>query len=187
MSHFTIHTQDTAPADSKPLLEDSLKSFGMIPNLHGVMAEAPALLEGYQRLHGLFQATSFSADELTVVWQTINVEHGCHYCVPAHTAIAHGMKVDVSIIEALRTGSPLPEKLEALRQFTLAMTRKRGNVDPADLDAFYSAGYGHQQVLEVVLGLAQKVMSNYVNHVAETPLDAPFQKFATLDEPVAVS
>ena len=186
MSHFTIHTQETAPADSKALLEYSLNNFGLIPNLHGVMAEAPALLEGYQRLHGLFQATSLSAEELTVIWQTINVEHGCHYCVPAHTAIAHGMKIDPAVIESLRTGSPLPEKLEALRQFTLTMTRNRGNVDKDALVAFFAAGYGYQQVLEVILGLAQKVMSNYVNHVAETPLDAPFQKFATLDGAVAV-
>lgn len=186
MSHFTVHTQETAPEASKPLLDGSVKGFGMIPNLHGVMAEAPALLEGYQRLHELFQTTSFSPEELTVVWQSINVEHGCHYCVPAHTAIAHMMKVDTSIIEALRTGSPLPEKLEALRDFTLAMTRKRGNVDTADLEAFYAAGYGQQQVLEIVLGLAQKVMSNYTNHVAHTPIDAPFQKFVVEKEAAAV-
>ena len=45
--------------------------------------------------HRLFQhETSFDKDELTVVWQTINVEHACHYCVPAHTGIAKMMKVD---------------------------------------------------------------------------------------------
>ena len=122
--------------------------------------------------------TSFSAEELTVVWQSLNVEHGCHYCVPAHTAIAHQMKVDASIIDALKTGDPLPPKLEALRQFTLAMARQRGNVTDADIQAFLDAGYQSQQILEVVLGLAQKVMSNYVNHFAYTPLDKPFQKFA---------
>lgn len=52
------------------------------------MAEAPGLLEGYQRLHQLFLDSSFDDEEVTVVWQTINVEHACHYCVPAHTGIA---------------------------------------------------------------------------------------------------
>ena len=86
MSTFTIHDLDSSPVDSKPLLEKSLNSFGMIPNLHGVMAEAPGLLEGYRLLHQLFQDSSFNNDELTVVWQTINVEHECHYCVPAQVS-----------------------------------------------------------------------------------------------------
>ncbi|WP_328185401.1 carboxymuconolactone decarboxylase family protein [Marinobacter sp. OP 3.4] len=179
MSEFTIHNSDTASEVAKPLLENSRKAFGRIPSLHGVMAEAPGLLEGYQKLHGLFMQTSFDATEQTVVWQTINVEHECHYCVPAHTGIAKGMKVPDDVIEALRNETPLPNgKLEALRTFTLAMTRKRGNVSDEDLDAFYQAGYGQRQVLEVILGLSQKVMSNYVNHIAETPIDEPFQKFA---------
>ena len=80
---FALHTHETAPAESQPLLEKSVKNFGMIPNLHAVMAEAPALLEAYQASHEIFQKTSFDADELTVVWQTVNVEHECHYCVPA--------------------------------------------------------------------------------------------------------
>ena len=79
MSSFTLHDQNSAPDAAKPLLENSQKAFGMIPGLHAVMAEAPGLLEGYQVLHGLFLNSSLSADEKTVVWQTINVEHACHY------------------------------------------------------------------------------------------------------------
>lgn len=179
MTEFTIHDMESAPEASKPLLENSKKTFGRLPGLHGVMAEAPGLLEGYQVLHGLFQDSSFDADELTVVWQTINVEHECHYCVPAHTGIAKAMKVSDEIIDALRNETPLPsDKLEALRTFTLAVVRKRGYVDSEDLNAFYDAGYGQRQVLEVILGLSQKVMSNYVNHIAETPVDEPFRQFA---------
>ncbi len=33
-------------------------------------------------------------------------------------------------------------------------------------------------MLDVILGLAQKTMSNYINHVAETPLDTPVVPFA---------
>uniref|UniRef100_UPI003CD0DA01 carboxymuconolactone decarboxylase family protein n=1 Tax=Roseovarius nanhaiticus TaxID=573024 RepID=UPI003CD0DA01 len=77
-----------------------------------------------------------------------------------------------------RDETPLPTpKLEALRTFTLAMVRERGNVDDATLQAFYDAGFAQRHVLEVILGLAQKVMSNYTNHIANTPVDAPMQKF----------
>jgi uncharacterized peroxidase-related enzyme len=176
MSTFRLHDVESAPEESKPILENSQKTMGMIPNAHAVLAESPQTLKAYNMLHELFSNTSFNKDEITVVWQTINVDNECTYCVPAHTAIAKQMGVSDDISQALRDEAPLPDdKLEALRTFTQQVMAKRGNVEKADLDAFFKAGYGHQQVLEVVLGLAQKTISNYVNHMAETPLDEPFQ------------
>ncbi len=179
MSSFTIHNLDSAPAASKPLLEKSLKNFGRIPGLHGVLAESPELLDGYQQLHQLFQNTSFDKDELTVVWQTINVEHECHYCVPAHTGIANLMQVDPALTEALRTSAPMPtQKLQVLHDTTLLMVRNRGRLSAAEVAAFYAVGYQQRQLLEIVLGVSQKVISNYVNHLADTPVDDVFKKFA---------
>ncbi|MCB4436660.1 carboxymuconolactone decarboxylase family protein [Alteromonas sp. McT4-15] len=178
MSDFTLHTKETAPEAAKPLLDNSQKAFGMIPNLHAVMAEAPTLLEGYQVLHKLAQETSFNAEELTVVWQVVNVEHACHYCVPAHTGIAKSMKVRDDLIEELRNDETLSDtKLNTLKETVLAVTRGRGHIAQAQLSAFYDAGYSHQQLLEIILILAQKVMSNYTNHLADTPVDEPFKKF----------
>ena len=173
---FDLHTPETAPEKSKAMLTDALESWGMIPNLHAVMAESPALLEGYRNLHELFQTTSFNADELTVVWQTINVEHNCHYCVPGHTAIAKMMNVSDDIIEALRNETTIPdEKLQTLHVTTLALVRNRGHLTEQELADFFDAGYEKQQLLEIILGISQKVMSNYVNHLADTPVDAAFQ------------
>ncbi|GLR74126.1 carboxymuconolactone decarboxylase family protein [Aliivibrio sifiae] len=178
MTAFTIHTIESAPAKSQPILENSFKANGMLPNLHAIMAEAPGLLEGYQTLHKLFTESSFNADELTVVWQTINVEHNCTYCVPAHTGIAHMMKVDSAITEALRNREVMPtEKLQVLHATTLLMVRNRGELSQTEMQAFFDAGFTQQQLLEIVLGMAQKVMSNYTNHIAKTPLDSAFEKF----------
>lgn len=179
MTDFPSHMLDTAPEASKPLLEKSKAALGRIPGLHAVMAESPALLQGYQVLHKLVaEDTAFDKDEVTVVWQSINVEHACHYCVPAHTGIAKMMGVDDAISDALRNETPLPTpKLEALRTFILTVVRERGNVTEADMQAFFDAGYTHQHVLEVILTIAQKVMSNYVNHVAQTPVDEVMRKF----------
>jgi alkylhydroperoxidase family enzyme len=150
----------------------------MIPGLHAVMAEAPSLLEAYKSVHELFVNSSFDADELTVIWQSVNVEHVCHYCVPAHTGIARSMRVSDDITDALRNETSLPNaRLEALRRFTLSVVRDRGNVDDGALQAFLDAGFTRRQVLEVILGVSQKVMSNYTNHLANTPVDAPFVKF----------
>ncbi len=180
MTKFERFDDSNAPAESLPLIEKSKKAFGRLPGLHSVMAGSPPLLDGYQTLHRLFaEETAFDADEKTVVWQTINVYHECHYCVPAHTGIAKMMGVSDEISDALRDETPLPsDKLEALRSFTLAMLETRGNPSEDAFEAFYAAGYGERQVLDIILGLAQKVMSNYTNHVAHTPVDAPMQKFS---------
>jgi len=175
---FTVHTQDSAPAESKPLLEKSITSFGSIPNLHGVLAESPVLLEAYQELHRLFSSSSFNKDELTVVWQTINVEHECHYCVPAHAAIAKMMKVDDAITAALRNKTELPsKKLQVLHEMTLSLTKNRGNVSEKELAEFYEVGYTQRNVLDIILGLSQKVISNYTNHIAKTEVDEAFASF----------
>lgn len=179
MSLYPLHTLESAPAASQPLLDKSIKGFGTIPNLHAVMASAPKVLEAYQALHQLFNQTSLSPEEKTVVWQTINQEHQCHYCVPAHAAIAHMMKVDPEITTNIRRSQSLPDiKLEQLRQTTLAIVRQRGILTDEQQQQFFASGYGVQQLLEVILGVSQKVMSNYINHLAKTPLDEAFKSFA---------
>ncbi|WP_420571549.1 carboxymuconolactone decarboxylase family protein [Kordia sp.] len=179
MSTLKIHNIETAPIGSKASLEQSVKAYGMLPGLHGVLASSPKTLEAYKTIHELFTQTSFNAEELTVVWQSINVEHGCHYCVPAHTGIAHTMKVDPNLTEALRNEENMPtEKLQVLKDTTLSIVRNRGKITDSEIERFYAVGYGEQQILEIILGLAQKTISNYTNHIANTPVDAAFQKFA---------
>jgi uncharacterized peroxidase-related enzyme len=179
MTDFQLHTKETAPEGGAELLERSEKAFGRIPGLHAVMSESPQHLEAYQKLHELFQQTSLSTVEQNVVWLAINVEHECHYCVPAHTGIAHMQKVPQDVIDALRDNTPLADpRLEALRNFTLKVVRQRGHVSDADVQTFLDAGFTKRNVLDIILGLAQKVMSNYVNHLAETPVDKVFEKFA---------
>lgn len=178
MQHFPILDRDSAPAQSQILLDATAKTMGRVPNLFAVMAAAPGLLAGYQQLHQLVMENSFNATEKTVVWQTINLEHGCHYCVPAHAAIAAMLKVEPAIDQALRQRQPLPEPLASLQHFTQLMVQQRGQVSEQDVAQFLSAGYQPRQVLEIVQMIAQKVMSNYTNHLAQTPLDEAFKAFA---------
>ncbi|MEO1557385.1 MAG: carboxymuconolactone decarboxylase family protein [Pseudomonadota bacterium] len=182
----TVHTLDTAPEASKPLLENSIKAFGRLPSLHGVMATSPGLLEGYQHLHRLaIHGTAFTSEERTVVWMTVNVANRCHYCVPAHTGIAKMEKIDESIVNALRDETPLPEKLEALRTFTLAIRDTHGRPGADAIAAFEAAGYDERAILDTVLVYGQKVLSNFTNSLFDTPTDAAFAPFAW--EPKAVA
>ena len=176
MTEFALHTQETAPEASKPLVANAQAAFGFLPNLLAGMAEAPALLEGYMTLANIFNKSNLSETERQVILMTNNRLNGCTYCMAAHTTISQGAKVPADVIQALRDGSAIADpKLEALRQFSVAINEKKGWVDQSDLDAFLDAGYTRQTVLEVILGTSLKVMSNYTNHVAHTPVDGAFQ------------
>ena len=173
MTRFTAYTIETAPEDARPIFEGVKGAFGFVPNLQSYMAEAPELLAGYTALWDLFSKTSLTPDEQQIVYMTSNFENECHYCMAGHTTLATMQKMDPAVIEALRAGTPLPDpRLEALHHFTTLVVRERGWVGDAEVDAFIAAGFTRRNVLEVVLGVATKVMSNYTNHIVHTPLDA---------------
>lgn len=174
-----VQNIETAPAASRDMLKGVQGKFGFIPNLTGVFANAPALLEGYLALAGIFDKTSLSPTERQVVLLAVSFENGCDYCMAAHTAIAGMQKVDQGVIKALRENSPIADaKLEALRRFAAEITQTRGFPSPEAVAGFTKAGYTSAQALEVVLGVGVKTLSNYTNHLSHTPLDPAFQTAA---------
>lgn len=179
MSQFTIHTKETASEAAQRVLGKAEKKYGRIPNLIGALAEAPIAAEAYLTLSDLVNKSSFTPTERHVVWFTINAYHDCRYCMAAHMAIAKSEKVDAQVIETARNVESYDDpRLESLRQFTLSLVENRGWVNEAEVDAFLAAGFTRQQILEIVTVVAHKVMSNYSNHLIETPIDEPFAKFA---------
>lgn len=187
MTQFTAHTIETAPEAARPIFEGVKAAFGFVPNLQAHMAESPELLAGYTALWDLFSKTSLTTHEQQVVYLTANFENECHYCMAGHTTLAKMQKMDAGVIAALRAGTPLPDaRLEALHRFTTLVVRNRGWVDAADVDAFIAAGFTRRNVLDVVLGVATKVMSNYTNHIVHTPLD-DFMKGNEWTKPAATA
>lgn len=176
---FTIHTVGSAPDGAREVLAGAEQAYGFVPNLLGAMAEAPALLEAYVTLSRLFEQSSLNATERQVVLLAVSVENACGYCVAAHTVIAGMQRIPGEVVDAIRRGAPLPDpKLQALRQFTAAVVSSRGWPSEADLSALLAAGYARQQVLEVVLGVGLKTLSNYTNHIATPSLDRAFEPAA---------
>ncbi len=172
-------TLDNAPEQARPLLEKAKQSYGFVPNLLGVMAHAPATLEAYMTLSGLFDKTSLSPTERQIVLLAVSAENQCTYCVAAHTAIAQMQNVDADAVEAIRNGKPIPDdKLEALRRFAVEIVTMRGWPSDEVKQAFHEAGYSEAHALEVILGVGMKTLSNYTNHAAETPLDEAFAEAA---------
>jgi len=175
MSEFTLHTLDSAPKSSQQLLNRTKQQLGFIPNLLAVMAESTSTLKAYQELSNLFDKTAFTVTERQLVLLSISRFRNCCYCLAAHGTVAGIQKIPQQIIDAVYYKQPLADnKLEALRTFTHSVLDAEGWAKPEDLQAFYKAGYQKQHVLEVILGISLKTLSNYVNHINDTPIDAEF-------------
>ncbi len=172
---FTVYDPSNAPEDARPLLQKAESAYGFVPNILGVMAESPALLEAYMSLSQIFDKTDFSATERQLVLLTVSHENNCGYCTKAHSAIAAMQDVPDSVVEAVAEGRPLEDsRLEALRQLTRRAVSTRGNLEASDIEAFHAAGYSTRHVLDVLTGVGMKTLSNYTNHIADTPLDVQF-------------
>ena len=176
MTTFPVHSSETAPEGSKPVLAAAQKKFGFVPNLIRVLAEAPAAAEAYTTIMDVFERSSLSDTEKQTVLLSVNFVNECEYCVAAHTMVAGIKNVPAEIVEALRSGTTLPDpKLDALAVLTRSIVETRGWPSKAAKEDFFAAGYGTREYLEVIVGVTVKTLSNYVNHAADTPLDPAFE------------
>ncbi len=177
--HYPYHTLDSAPEDARSTLQTAIDTFGMLPNLTAKMATSPALAEGYLTLSRIFERSSLSPAERQVVLLATSRYNVCTYCMGAHSVLADMSGVPTTVTDAVRDDLPIPDlRLEALRRFTTCVVDTRGRPEHSEIEHFFSAGYGPQQVLDVVLGVGLKTLSNYTNHMAGTELDAAFSSRA---------
>jgi uncharacterized peroxidase-related enzyme len=173
MSRITVQTLESAPEASQPYLAKAKAKNGFIPNLLGVLANAPTAIETYLTVSEINTRSSFTLAEREVVQITAAANHGCCFCVAGHTAVAYKQgKLPTELVEGLRQQTTLPDtKLEALAAFTRAIIRSKGAVSDAELTTFKTAGYGEQQVIEVILGVALATLCNFSNVLADTELN----------------
>jgi len=170
----------TAPESVKSILQEQKNNFGFLPNMYTHMANAPSLLKMYLYGYRLFrEEATFSPVEQEVIFLTISRENGCDYCVGAHSMIADKMSgVPAHVTEAVRAGSSIDDpRLQALHDFTMAMLDRRGAPSRVEVEAFLRAGFSEQQILEVIVAIAVKTLSNYNNHLAHTALDEVFADY----------
>lgn len=173
-------TTAQAPDGSREILEQATAQTGMVPNMYAEMANSPGLLGTYRFGYDEFRSRSgFTPAEQEVTFLAISRFNGCIYCVSVHSAIADGNKVPTEVTDAVRDGMPIADdKLQALNVFVTTMVESRGRPEETDLKAFLAAGYSENHVLEIILAIAIKTISNYSNHVFDTPLDRVFGRRA---------
>ena len=180
LSTLGLLTSENAPAGSRELLDEAQAELGMVPNMYAEMANSPGLLSTYLFGQDQFRRHSgFNPSEQETILLAISRFNGCEYCMGAHSTIADGNKVPTEVTDAVRAGEPIgDDRLQALNVFTTTMVDTRGRPSDVELKEFLAAGYTEKQALEIILAISVKTLSNYVNHIFDTPLDKAFSRRA---------
>lgn len=170
-------TIESASGPATEVLSAAQHRMGMIPNMYARMANAPMMLHTYAVGYEGFRSESgFSPAEQEVVFLTISNENGCDYCSAAHGFIAERMSgVSPEVIDGIAAGDELPdERLQVLHHFTKHLLGTHGRPEQAEVARFLESGFTEAQILYLVLAIAVKTISNYSNHMFDTPIDAAF-------------
>ena len=165
---------EASPAASQPLLQAVTKQLGSAPNIFRVIGNSPAALEGYLGLNGALgkgKLDGKTRERFAIAVAEIN---GCGYCLSAHTYLGKNLaKLDDAEITANRNGASNDPKADAAVRFAAKIVRERGHVSDADVSAVKAAGYGDDEIVEIVAHVALNTLTNYINEVAKTDIDFP--------------
>jgi AhpD family alkylhydroperoxidase len=176
MRNLRPRTIESSPDGSKEHLKAVQLKNGFIPNLMATFGNSPAVLEGYLSLESAWDKCSLTAIERQAILLTASVENKCTYCIALHSSTLKGMGFDAHIIKAIRHGERLgKERLDALVNLTRELVTGRGFVAERTKERFMVAGYNEVAAMEVLVGVALKTISNYLDHLAPISIDAVFQ------------
>ncbi|MFM9366811.1 carboxymuconolactone decarboxylase family protein [Streptomyces sp. Da 82-17] len=166
MQGFVTYAIETAPEGSRRALERIERNLGHIPPVAGRLAESPQLLDGFQRLSGMFEQSTLDPLARETVVMTVAVRNDCQVCVAMHSAKLAALDAPQGMVDALCEQRPLDdERLESVRRFTLAVLASAGAVTEAELADFLAHGHTRRNALEVVLGIGTYTMSTFANRL----------------------
>lgn len=177
MKHLNPLTVETAPEGSKETLRNINRGYGFVPNLMATFAHSPAVLNGYLAMDGAWDKSSLSPKERQVILLATSVQNHCNYCKAAHSTVLKSMmKVEPEIVSSIRENKiPSDAKLNALVKFTKEVVMERGYVSENTKAEFLKNGYTEVQMMEVIIGVALKTVSNYIDHLNPVEIDAGFK------------
>lgn len=178
-SNYPIHTLESAPERSKPVLQELSTTFGLIPNLAGAMAGSPVLIDAFLGLFRKVHAGSFSEAQIQALLLTNAVTNACAWAVAFHSMLGLKEGIDPADVQAMRERrAPRDAKLAALSGLARAMIEHRGRVDAGVLARVAEAGFTPAQVLEAITVVAASTITNYAGNLTDPPLEAMLREHA---------
>ena len=173
MTRLTLIDPTTATGRAKELLDTVAKRHGKAANLTRVMAHSPAVLDAYLGFGAALGKGLLSPKIRHQIAIAVGEVHHCDYCVAAHTMIGKAIGLDADELHRARSGKSSDVKAAAALEFALRVVERRGDVEDVDIDELRAAGFTDGEIVEIVAHVAFNTLTNYINHVAGTPIDFP--------------
>lgn len=172
MKNFPIPQREDVSPPNQALFDNLRKMLGHVPNLFAIFAHSGHALGNYLTFQN--GKSSIRAKEREVVNLVVSQYNHCIYCLAAHTAIAklNGF-ADEQVLEIRRAEISFDPKLDALAKLVKSIVENKGHAAQKLLDNFYSAGYTNETLIDVVLVIGDKIISNYLHALTEVPVDWP--------------
>jgi hypothetical protein len=172
MTKFTVPTRGVVSENNQAIFDNLQKGLGFVPNLYAYYAKNETALGDYLALQN--RKTTLKAKEREVINLVTSQINGCRYCQSAHTVLGkmNGF-TDEQVIELRKGSASFDSKLDALAKFTASAVENRGKASEESKDAFFAAGYTEANLIDVVIIIGDKIISNYIHNLTGFPIDFP--------------
>jgi uncharacterized peroxidase-related enzyme len=172
MTAFSVPTRDDVTPDNQAIFDNLKKALGFVPNLYATFAHSPTALGTYLALQNA--KSSLRPKEREVINLVVSQVNDCEYCLAAHTALGKMVGfTEAQILEIRRGRASFDPKLDGLARFVREVTEKRGHVSAAATDAFLAAGWSQANLVDAIMVVGDKSISNYLHGATKIPVDFP--------------
>jgi uncharacterized peroxidase-related enzyme len=170
MVTFEVPTRDQVSANNQAIFDHMQSAFGKVPNLYATFALNETALGDYLTLQN--RKNTLSAKEREIINLVVSEVNDCKYCVPAHTAVSKmvGFSED-QILEIRRGNVSFNEKYARLTTFVREVAINRGRPSEKAYNQFFEAGYTKANLIDVMMIVGDKIISNYLHNVTQIPVD----------------
>ncbi len=176
MSRVPLIDANITTPDRKALLEQIHGAFGATPNMFRAVANSPAALKSMWGSFGALGEGVIPAKLGEQIAVAVADRNGCEYCLAAHTALGRKAGASAEEMSAAQGGNAADPKTAAALRFALKLVEARGQVGDADVQAARAAGFGDQEIVEILAHVALNLFTNYVNVAFAVPVDFPAVK-----------
>lgn len=172
MTPFSVPSRAEVSANNQVLFDNLQKGLGFTPNLYAYFAKSETALGDYLALQN--RKSTLRAKEREVINLVVSQVNECQYCLSAHTVLGKMNGFSEDQILEIRSGSAsFDPKLDALVKFVRETTIHRGKPDAAITKALLAAGYNEANLVDILIVVGDKIISNYLHGVTQFAIDFP--------------
>ncbi len=172
MQNLTVPTREDVSENNEVLFGNLQKAVGFVPNMYAFFAHSPTALGDYLTLQN--RKNSLSSKEREVINLVVSQLNGCNYCKAAHTAVSKMVGFnEEEILEIRSVDISFNEKLNALANLTKKIVETKGEVSDVTKQTFFNEGYSVENLVDVVMTIGDKTITNYLFALAKVPIDFP--------------